>query len=312
MASERIRRQVEHLLDKAEDAISRFDWELVDRYAQAALALDPHNADGVALLDATNRALGNTAATSEFELQNATDPLSMVEPSSQYEDTAGNDIPISFANDRYQIVKMLGEGGRKKVYLAHDTVLDRDIALAVIKTEGLDETSRARITREAQVMGRLGDHPSILPIHDLGVEEEQPYLILLLMSGGDLEGIIAKATDHRFPLSQALEIAKAVSRGLELAHSRGVVHRDLKPGNIWLTPEGSAKIGDFGLALACDESRITQEGMMVGSVAYMPPEQALGGEITLKADLYSLGAVLYEMVTGRPPFLGDDSVAIIG
>jgi len=312
MASERIRRQVERLLDEAEGAISRFDWELVSRYAQAALALDPANADGVALLEAANRALENAPPTSDHEPLKTTESPLAVEPSSQYEDSLGNDIPTSFASGRYQIIKPLGEGGRKKVYLAYDNVLDRDIALAVIKTTGLDEASRARITREAQVMGRLGDHPSILPIHDLGVEGGQPYLILPLMSGGDLEGIIAKSPDCQLPLSQVLEIGKSVCRGLEFAHSRGLVHRDLKPGNIWLTPEGTAKVGDFALALSSDDSRITQDGMMVGSVAYMPPEQALGGEITLKADLYSLGAVMYEMVTGRPPFMGDESVTIIG
>jgi len=101
-------------------------------------------------------------------------------------------------------------------------------------------------------------------------------------------------------------------RGLEFAHSRGIIHRDLKPGNVWLTSDGTAKIGDFGLAVALDRSRLTTEGMMVGTVAYMPPEQAMGGEVTPRSDLYSLGAILYEMVTGRPPFLGDDSVAIIG
>ena len=99
---------------------------------------------------------------------------------------------------------------------------------------------------------------------------------------------------------------------MEFAHSRGIVHRDLKPGNVWLTGDGTAKIGDFGLAVAIDRSRLTTEGMMVGTVSYMPPEQAMGGEVTPRADLYSLGAMLYEMVTGRPPFLGDDSVAIIG
>ena len=127
-----------------------------------------------------------------------------------------------------------------------------------------------------------------------------------------MEGVIEDATDHRLPLEQAIDIAKETCRGLEFAHSRGVVHRDLKPGNVWLTENGTAKIGDFGLAVAIDRSRLTTEGMMVGTVSYMPPEQAMGGEVTPRADLYSLGAMLYEIVTGRPPFLGDDSVAIIG
>ena len=113
-------------------------------------------------------------------------------------------------------------------------------------------------------------------------------------------------------LEQAIGIAKETCRGLEFAHSRGIVHRDLKPGNVWLTGEGVAKIGDFGLAVAIDRSRLTTEGVMVGTVSYMPPEQAMSGEVTPRSDLYSLGAMLYEMVTGRPPFLGDDSIAIIG
>jgi len=119
-------------------------------------------------------------------------------------------------------------------------------------------------------------------------------------------------SEHKLPIEQVINIAKAVCRGLEFAHSKGIVHRDLKPGNVWLSADGTAKIGDFGLAVAVDLSRLTQSGMMVGTVSYMPPEQAMGGKVTTKADLYSLGAMLYEMVTGRPPFVGDDSVSIIG
>ncbi len=221
-------------------------------------------------------------------------------------------LPSSFANGRYAVKKFLGEGGKKKVYLAHDTKLDRDVAFALIKTERLDETARTRIEREAQAMGKLGDHPNIVSIYDMGEENGQPFIVLPLMAGGDVEGLIEKAPDHRLPLDKALEIAVAVSRSLEFAHSKGIIHRDLKPGNVWLTANGVAQIGDFGLAVAVDLSRLTQDGMMVGTVSYMPPEQAMGGKTTNKADLYSLGAMLYEMVTGRPPFVGDDSVAIIG
>ena len=223
-----------------------------------------------------------------------------------------NQQPETFADGRYQVKRFLGEGGKKKVYLAHDTTLDRDVAFALIKTEGLDDTSRARIQREAQAMGRLGSHPHIVTVFDLGEEQNQPYMVTELMGGGDVEGLIEDATGHRLPLAQAVAIAVETCRGLEFAHSRGIIHRDLKPGNVWLTSDGIAKIGDFGLAVALDRSRLTTEGMMVGTVSYMPPEQAMGGEVTPKSDLYSLGAMLYEMVTGRGPFLGDDSVAIIG
>lgn len=220
--------------------------------------------------------------------------------------------PTSFAGGRYQVKKFLGEGGKKKVYLAHDTLLDRDVAFALLKVEKLDDTARARIKREAQAMGRLGDHPHIVTVFDLGEQEGQPYMVLPLMPGGDVEGLIEKAPEHRLPIEQAISIAKSVCLGLEYAHSKGIVHRDLKPGNVWLSADGTVKIGDFGLALAVDLSRLTPSGMMVGTFHYMPPEQAMGGEVTAKADLYSLGAMLYEMVTGRPPFVGDDAYGIIG
>jgi tetratricopeptide (TPR) repeat protein/archaellum biogenesis ATPase FlaH len=220
--------------------------------------------------------------------------------------------PSSFAGGRYQVKKLLGEGGKKKVYLAHDTLLDRDVAFALIKTEKLDEVARTRITREAQAMGRLGDHPNIGTVFDIGEHQGQPYIVQPLITGGDIEGLIEKAPEHRLPLGRTLDIAKAVCRGLIFAHARGIIHRDLKPGNVMLGEDGTAKIVDFGLAIAVDRSRLTQSGMMVGTVSYMPPEQAMGGKATTKADLYSLGAMLYEMVTGRPPFVGDDPVSIIG
>jgi serine/threonine protein kinase len=221
--------------------------------------------------------------------------------------------PTSFANDRYQVSKFLGEGGKKRVYRAHDTLLDREVAFAVIKTVGFEQTSKERISREAQAMGRLGVHPNIVAVLDLGQEGDgSPYMVTELMGGGDIEGVLEEAEENRLSLERTIEIGKAVCEGLEFAHARGIVHRDLKPGNVWLTEDGTAKIGDFGLAVMTDRSRLTREGMMVGTVSYMPPEQATGGEITPKADLYSLGAMLYEMVTGRPPFLGDDEVAIIG
>ena len=221
-------------------------------------------------------------------------------------------MPTSFAGGRYQVKKFLGDGGKKKVYLVHDKVLDRDVAFALIKTEKLDDASRTRVSREAQVMGRLGDHPNIMTIHDMGDHEGQPYIVIPVMPGGDVESLIEKAPEHRLPIEQAVGIAKAVCRGLEFAHSKGIIHRDIKPSNVWLSTDGTTKIGDFGLAVAVDFSRLTQPGMMVGTVTYMPPEQAMGGKVTNKADLYSLGAMLYEMVTGCPPFVGDDSIAIIG
>ena len=219
--------------------------------------------------------------------------------------------PTSFADGRYHVKRSLGEGGMKKVYLAHDTLLDRDVAFGLIKIEKLDDQARTRFTREAQAMARLSSHQNILTIHDLGEHDGQPYMVMEFMTGGKVEGLIEEAPEHRLPLERVIGIAKSVCLGLEFAHSEGIVHRDLKPGNVFLTAEGMAKIADFGLAVAVDVSRLTSEGTMVGTPFYMPPEQAMGREVTPKADLYSLGAMLYEMVTGRPPFVGDTSVAII-
>jgi tetratricopeptide (TPR) repeat protein/tRNA A-37 threonylcarbamoyl transferase component Bud32 len=220
--------------------------------------------------------------------------------------------PTSFANGRYQVKRFLGEGGKKRVYLVHDKVLGRDVVFARIKTEKLDEGTRLRFSREAQVLGQLGDHPNIMTVHDMGDESGQPYIVLTLMPGGDVESLLEKAPERRLSIEQAVSIGKAVCRGLEYAHGKGIIHRDIKPGNVWLSNDGTPKVGDFGLALATDLSRLTDEGVMVGTYYYMPPEQAMGGEITAQADLYSLGAMLYEMTSGRPPFTGDDMVAILG
>jgi len=227
-------------------------------------------------------------------------------------------IPTSFAAGRYQVKRSLGEGGRKRVYLAHDTRLDRDVAFSLIKTEGLDASGLARVRREAQAMGRLGSHPHIVTVHDIGDEDRQPYIIQEFMEGGSVQDIVDQAPDQRLPIDQSLQIAAEVCQALQHAHDRGIIHRDVKPGNIWLTADPSAssgqaiaRLGDFGLAVAIDLSRLTQAGMMVGTVAYMPPEQALGGKVDTRSDLYGLGATLYEMVCGRPPFSGHDPVAVI-
>jgi class 3 adenylate cyclase len=224
-------------------------------------------------------------------------------------------LPASFASGRYQVQRLLGEGARKRVYLAHDMRLDRDVALAVIKTDGLDDAGRLRVHREAQAMADLGDHPHIVTVHDSGEENGTLYIVSQFMAGGsveDLQRVAAEQQTRHLPIAEALRIADQICQALEHAHRRGVVHRDVKSANVWLTADGTAKLGDFGLALSLAESRLTQPGMMVGTVTYMAPEQALGGAVTAQADLYALGVVLYEMVAGRPPFLGDDPVAVIG
>jgi tetratricopeptide (TPR) repeat protein len=300
VTSERIQRRIDSLLDEADDAVAKLDWATVRDRASAVLAADPENDDGKAYLDMAERGLASA------------EPLPSSASSSDSPSTTETAQPISFANGRYSVTRFLGEGGKKKVYLAHDAQLDRDVAFALIKTEGLDEAARQRITREAQAMGRLGSHPHIVTVYDIGEENGQPYLVLPVLPGGDVEGVIEDAPDHKLSIEQAVKIATETCLGLEFSHAKGIIHRDLKPGNVWLAEDGRAMIGDFGLAVAVDRSRLTQAGMMVGTVSYMPPEQAMGGEVTPQSDLYSLGAMLYEMVCGRPPFVGDESVAIIG
>ena len=252
MVSERIQRRIDLLLDEADEAVTALDWDVVRARAEAVLAFDPENSDALSYFAAAERTQSAHARTGTVS------PVPTSPPDSHPE-------PTSFANGRYQVKRFLGEGGKKKVYLAHDATLDRDVAFALIKTEGLDDTSRTRIQREAQAMGRLGSHPNIVTVFDLGEEQDQPYMVTELMGGGDVEGIIEKANDHRLPLEQAIKIAQETCRGMEFAHSRGIVHRDLKPGNVWLTEDGTAKIGDFGLAVSLDRSRLTTEGMMVGT-----------------------------------------------
>ena len=243
MATGRIQKQIDRLLDEAEQASADRQWEIVRDRAQHALTFDPENADAIAFLAAARRALGGGG------LETASSSAAAESPSSS---ATQRDEPKSFADGRYQVKEFLGEGGKKLVYLAHDNTLDREVAFALIRTEGLDETSRTRITREAQAMGRLRAHPHIVTVFDLGEHEGQPYIVTELMGGGDVEMGIADADDNRLPIEQAIDIAKATCRGLEFAHSKGIVHRDLKPGNVWLTDEGTAKIGDFGLAVATD------------------------------------------------------------
>jgi hypothetical protein len=220
-------------------------------------------------------------------------------------------LPPTLGGGRYRVRRFLGEGGKKRVYLAHDSRLERDVAIAVVKTEGLDEAGLARVRREARAMGRLGDHPNVVTVYDVGEDEGRPYIVSQYMPGGSLEDALQRCEGRRMPVEQTLRLAMDVCRALEHAHARNIIHRDLKPGNVWLTEDGTAKLGDFGLAVALDRSRLTIEGTIVGTVAYMAPEQALGRPPEPRSDLYAFGTVVYEMLTGRPPFLGDDAVAVI-
>ncbi len=221
---------------------------------------------------------------------------------------APEDAPDSIG-DRYDVRSFLGRGGRKDVYLARDAELDRDVAVALFDTEGLGEAALARARREMQAMEKLGDHPHLVTVHDTGESDGRPYIVSRYMPGGDVQRLLASSEDGRLAVDRAIAIGIDVCRALEHAHSRGIVHRDLKPANVWLAEDDGARLGDFSLA---ETAARGSTGALVGTVAYLPPERALGRPAGPPSDLYSLGALLYEMVAGQPPFTGGDAVSIIG
>ena len=206
----------------------------------------------------------------------------------------------------YEILELLGIGGAAEVYRAHDVVGGREVALKLL-SDRADPAMVLRFAREAKALARL-DHPHIVKTFDAGVANGQRYLAMELVRGGSL-----KERLQRGPLEwhQAVRLAAQVAQALAHAHAAGVIHRDLKPGNIMLDDEGTARLMDFGLAHVSDVSAMTRTGTVMGTVYYLSPEQAVGKRVDARSDLYSLGAVLYEMVTGLPPFTGPSAVSII-
>ncbi len=240
-------------------------------------------------------------------------PLADAQPEASAVDPDGATAVAELIDNRYRIESFLGRGGRKRVYRAADLESPgRTVAVAVFDTEGIGEAALARSRREAQAMSKLGEHPHIVTVLDTGEDGGTPYVVSEYVGGGDLAGVLEACAGRRLEIERAIAIAIDVCRALEHAHSRGVVHRDLKPANVWLGDDDTARLGDFGLATTDRRSRAAVEGMLVGTVAYLPPEQALGRAADARSDLYSLGAMFYELLTGEPPFPGDDAVAIIG
>jgi len=210
---------------------------------------------------------------------------------------------VTVLNDRYQLGEELGRGGMGVVYRAHDTVLDRDVAVKLLNQTGLGTEGRARLLSEAQAVAKL-NHPNIVTVHDAGEIDGTPYIVMELIEGESLYQHPADGFDGM------IAMAKEVSAALEHAHANEIIHRDLKPENIIIAPDGTAKLMDFGLARSM-ATRVSVEGEIVGTVFYIAPEVAMGQDLDGRADLYSLGVVLYELAAHELPFVHEDPLAVV-
>ena len=212
-------------------------------------------------------------------------------------------------DNRYRLLKPLGSGGMADVYLAHDDILDRDVALKVMSTRyASDEEFVERFKREAQSAAALS-HPNIVSIFDRGEAEDGTYYIAMeYLPGGTLKDRILKR--GALPAHTAAAVALQMAEALRAAHERDVIHRDIKPHNILITGSGDVKVTDFGIARAASSSSMTRTGHILGTAHYISPEQAMGEPVGPASDLYSLGVVLYEMLTGGLPFDADTPIGI--
>ncbi|MFJ6617513.1 protein kinase [Kitasatospora sp. NPDC091335] len=226
---------------------------------------------------------------------------------------------FSLGNGRYVLQRLLGEGGMASVHLAHDRVLDRQVALKSMHSElGRDDSFKERFRREAQAVARL-EHPNIVTVYDSGEDvapdgSSTPYIVMQLIDGKGLREAINEAIGQygAMPAEEALRVIVGVLNALEASHDMGLVHRDIKPGNVMFDRKGNVKVMDFGIARALESgvTSMTQTGMVVGTPQYLSPEQALGKPVDARSDLYSVGVMLFEMVTGQLVFDGDSAFSI--
>ena len=209
---------------------------------------------------------------------------------------------------RYRLVELLGQGGMATIYRATDVQLGREVAVKVLQPQfGRDPDFVARFKQEAQSAASLS-HPNIVGVYDFGTDADGPYIVMELVDGEDVATLLAR--NGPLPPRQAARLAAEVAHALAAAHARGIVHRDVKPGNILVSTDGRVKVTDFGIARAWADARLTLPGVTLGSVHYFSPEQALGEQATPSSDVYSLGVVLYELLAGRPPWQGDSAAAV--
>lgn len=211
-------------------------------------------------------------------------------------------------SDRYQIIKSIGEGGMANVYLAYDTILERNIAVKVLRGDlANDEKFVRRFQREALQASSLS-HPNIVEVYDVGEDNGEYYIVMEYVEGKHLKGLLKKRGKLTIP--EVVDIMIQVTSGLTVAHDSYIIHRDIKPQNIMILDNGLVKLTDFGIALAMNSTQLTQTNSVMGSVHYLPPEGASGKGATLQSDIYSLGILMYELLTGKLPFRGETAVEI--
>jgi len=208
---------------------------------------------------------------------------------------------------RYRLESVLGRGGMSEVYLAHDRELGRRVALKLLAPDA----DSARFEREARAVASLA-HPNVMQLYDYGEDDGRPFMVLEFVPGGTLEERLLAAKGKPLPDDESQAIAAGVAAGLAHAHARGVVHRDLKPANVLFDDDGRPKLGDFGIArLAVGEGTLTEAGTVLGTAAYISPEQAAGSPATPASDVYSFGVILFRMLTGRLPFESSDPLELV-
>lgn len=211
-------------------------------------------------------------------------------------------------SDRYQIIKSVGEGGMANVYLAYDTILDRNVAIKVLRGDlANDEKFVRRFQREALAASSLSN-PNIVEVYDVGEDNGEYYIVMEYIEGKHLKQLIKKR--GKLTVSEAVDIVLQITEGLSVAHDSYIIHRDIKPQNIMILENGLVKITDFGIAMAMNSTQLTQTNSVMGSVHYLPPEQASGKGSTLQSDIYSIGILFYELLTGKLPFKGENAVEI--
>jgi serine/threonine protein kinase len=208
----------------------------------------------------------------------------------------------------YRIIEKIGAGGMGEVFLAKDTRLNRRVALKFLPSHLSDnEDMKARFRREAQAAAKL-DHPNIVPVYEVGQFEGRPFIAMAHIEGNPLREVMK---EDKLSVSDCIQLIMHICEGLHKAHESGIVHRDIKPGNIIIDSSGRARLLDFGLATVTGEEKLTKTGSTLGTVGYMAPEQILSNQVDCRADLFSAGVILYELITGRRPFTGDNDAAVV-